>query len=192
MEKGSQSSKILKIVVTGPESTGKSTLSEQLAKHYHTVFIPEYARTYVENLGRPYAFADVEKIAYRQIEEVKEFAIKANGLLFLDTFLIITKVWFDVVYQKCPEWLIKAIRHCDIDLFLLCTTDLPWEPDDVRENGGEMREKLFKIYQQELINFNLPYAIIEGKGAKRLENAVRLINEYINKLSKPGLNELKR
>jgi NadR type nicotinamide-nucleotide adenylyltransferase len=178
MEKGLQKDKILKIVITGPESTGKSTLSEQLAKHYQTIFIAEYARTYVENLGRPYTFNDVEHIARRQIEELKENEGKANKIMFADTYLIITKVWFDVVYKQCPEWVTKAILQSDIDLYLLCSTDLPWEPDSVRENGGEMREKLFCIYEQELIKFNLPYVIVNGIGDERLENAVKLIEDF--------------
>jgi len=181
MEKGLQKD-ILKIVITGPESTGKSTLSEQLAKHYHTVYIPEYARSYVENLNRPYTFEDVEHIAKQQVEDAKAYELKANKLLFLDTYLIITKVWFDVVYQHCPEWIIDAIRQSDIDLFLLCSTDLPWEADKVRENGGEMREELHHIYQQELENFKLSYAMVGGMGNQRLTNAVAIIDKYFEQL----------
>src|ERR1035437_3028148 len=183
MEKGLQNDKILKIVITGPESTGKSTLSEQLAKYYNTIFIPEYARTYVENLKRPYTYDDVEHIAHQQVKELKEYEYKASGILFVDTYLVITKVWFDVVYQRRPNWIVEAVLQSNIDLFLLCSTDLPWEPDTVLENGGEMREKLFHIYQQELDSFRLPYATVEGKGAKRLANAIELVNRHKNSLN---------
>ena len=189
MEKGLQNNKILKIVITGPESTGKSTLSEQLAKQYNTIFIPEYARTYVGNLTRPYTYNDVEHIAHQQVKEMKEYECKANGILFIDTYLIITKVWFDVVYQRCPYWLVEVLKQSHIDLFLLCNTDLPWEPDGIRENGGEMREKLFHIYQRELNNFSLPYAIVEGKGDKRLENAIELVNGYFKDPDKTQIPE---
>jgi NadR type nicotinamide-nucleotide adenylyltransferase len=182
MEKRLQKDSILKIVITGPESTGKSTLSEQLAKHYNTVFIPEYARSYVENLNRPYTYADVEHIAHQQVEDIQVYERKANKILFLDTYLIITKVWFEVVFQRCPEWVIGAIHQSHIDLFLLCSTDLPWEPDNVRENGGEMREKLYHIYKQELEKFNFTVEVIGGIGNQRLANAVNAIDHYFEQI----------
>src|SRR4030042_3934614 len=135
------SDKIKNIVITGPECTGKSSLAMDLAEYYNTVYIPEYARTYVENLGRPYQYSDLEIIAHNQVEELEENKSNANKLLIIDTYLIITKVWFDVVYKRCPEWINERLLLHEIDLFLVCNTDIPWKPDSVRENGGEMREK---------------------------------------------------
>jgi NadR type nicotinamide-nucleotide adenylyltransferase len=173
----------LKIVITGPEATGKTTLAAQLAAHYRTVFVPEYAREYIEQLNRPYVFEDLEHIARRQIKEVEIFENQANRILFLDTYLIITKVWFDIVYKKCPFWVVEAIKRSDIDLFLLCQSDLPWTPDSVRENGGEMREKLFQIYKTELEHFGFNYGIVEGFEKVRLEKAIDLIDDKLNKIN---------
>lgn len=167
------------IVVTGPESTGKTTLTKDLAKHYNTAYIPEYAREYIENLNRPYEYSDLEIIAKRQVQDFKDSMDKANGYLFLDTFLIITKVWFDIVYDECPDWLIDEIENCNVDLFLVCDTTLPWEPDNVRENGGEMREILFERYINELEAFNLPYKIVTGTGEERIRSAIQHIKSFL-------------
>lgn len=167
------------IVITGPESTGKSTLARDLAKHYNTIHIPEYAREYIENLSRPYEYSDLEIIAKRQVQDLKDSIDKANGFLFLDTYLIITKVWFDVVYDECPDWIIDEIENCNVDLFLVCDTSLPWEPDKVRENGGEMREILFERYINELEAFNLPYKIATGIGEERIRSAIQHIQTIL-------------
>jgi NadR type nicotinamide-nucleotide adenylyltransferase len=170
---------LIRVVITGPESTGKSTLAAQLAEHYHTVFIPEYAREYVEGLERPYTYDDVVRIAERQVREESEFSAKANGLLFYDTYLIITKVWFQIVFKRIPEWIDEKLRYHHIDLFLLCNTDIPWYPDRVRENGGEMREKLFFIYQQEIEHYHYPCFIISGEGDTRLQQGIRAIDSLL-------------
>jgi NadR type nicotinamide-nucleotide adenylyltransferase len=170
-----------KVVITGPESTGKSTLAEQLAKHYHSEFIPEYARTYVEKLNRPYVYEDLEHIAKRQIQDLKTYESNSNNIFFLDTYLIITKVWFDVVFHKHPDWIIESIKNSNIDLYLLCATDLPWQPDSVRENGGEKREQLFTMYQQELEKYGLNYRIVRGLGEERLDNATLFVDKILNK-----------
>ena len=95
--------KIKRIVITGPECTGKTTLCEQLATHYNTIWIPEFARAYVENLQHPYTYEDVCNIALKQIEESKQLFRGANEYIFHDTFLIITKIWFLWVYKTCPD-----------------------------------------------------------------------------------------
>lgn len=169
----------LKVVITGPESTGKSTLAESLARHYKTAFVTEYARSYVENLGRPYTYNDLEHIARHQIQDAERCQPLCNNILFLDTYLIITKVWFNVVYKRFPLWLDKAIKQSDIKLFLLCNHDLPWEPDSVRENGGEMRNFLFQTYQQELEHYKFQYRIVEGFGENRLLNAISFVDDML-------------
>jgi NadR type nicotinamide-nucleotide adenylyltransferase len=175
----SKSVPLIRIVITGPECTGKSTLSAQLAKHYNTIYIPEYAREYVENLSHPYTYNDVVHIARTQIKQEEEYAKKARLLLFYDTYLIITKVWFDVVYKKRPLWIDKKLKQKHIDLFLLCNTDIPWFPDAVRENGGEMREKLFKIYRNELEYYSFRYVIISGTGHERIRQCVNAVDSII-------------
>ncbi|MDY6801436.1 MAG: ATP-binding protein [Bacteroidota bacterium] len=177
MEKGAKD-KIKKVVLIGPESTGKTELAKYLANYFNSIWIPEYARDYIVNLNHPYNFQDVEHIAQKQIEREKKFLKKANQWLFYDTYLIITKVWFNVVYKKVPHWLEKKIRECSIDLFLLCNTDIPWIPDPVRENGGEMRNKLFDIYKNELEQYHFPYKIISGKSDQRMQNAVNAVEDF--------------
>jgi NadR type nicotinamide-nucleotide adenylyltransferase len=184
MEKGFTNAigkKSLKVVITGPESTGKSTLAESLAVYYRTVFIPEYARTFVENLARPYNYDDLEHIARHQVQDMEKFGALAHKILFADTFLIITKVWFNVVYKKIPAWLDDSIKESDIDLFLLCSTDVPWQPDPVRENGGKMRESLFQQYKTELELYGFNYRIVEGLGENRLINAIGFVDELLAK-----------
>ena len=173
------SDKILRIAITGPESTGKTELARQLAIHFNTVFVPEYARRYIEELNRPYNYLDVIHIAHKQIELERNYTDKAVKYLFLDTELIITRVWLEVVYGHCPEWITHEISHSRIDYYLLCDIDIPWVEDRVRENGGVRREKLFLIYEQLLKSNGFEYKVISGIGDLRLRNALSSIDHFI-------------
>jgi NadR type nicotinamide-nucleotide adenylyltransferase len=169
---------MLKIAVTGPESVGKSTLSATLAEQFGGAFVPEFAREYIGSLNHKYTYSDVEKIARQQIEEYNnaEHLIKGKQpIVFFDTFLIITKVWFEVVFNKVPQWLPETIKQKPMDLYLLCYPDLPWEADNVRENGNN-RMELFERYRQNLNNYGFNYHIISGKGSERVEMAIQKIN----------------
>jgi NadR type nicotinamide-nucleotide adenylyltransferase len=168
--------RIIRVVITGPECTGKSTLARQLAAHYHTWYIPEYARDYIANLGRPYTYEDVLHIAKMQLKEVREAANHDKGIIFIDTYLIISKVWFEVVFGHFPSWINRALKRKTIDLYLLCDTSIPWVADPVRENGGEMREKLYLRYRSELEKLECNYAVISGTGKQRLEQAIKVVN----------------
>lgn len=167
------------IVVTGAESTGKTALAMNLAKHYKIDWVPELAREYVEKLNRPYAYEDVEQIAQKQIKQF-EYHIKQNSkYVIFDTGLIITKVWFDVVYDKHPKWLITAIEEMPKFVHLLCNIDLPWQPDPVRENGGEMRKKLHEMYKEQLSIYDIPYRLISGIGEQRFQNAKKALGNIL-------------
>jgi NadR type nicotinamide-nucleotide adenylyltransferase len=175
--------KIKRIVITGPESTGKTELARILAQKLNANWVPEYARQYVENLNRPYGYNDVIKIARHQIAEEKEFTLKVgSGLVIFDTWLIITKVWLDLVFNRCPVWISEHIRASKIDLFLVCYPDLPWIADQVRENGGEKREQLFHLYCDEIRSFGFNYEIIDGSGPLREERAMSALIKF-------GLNQ---
>lgn len=164
-----------RIVITGPESTGKTELAMNLAELLGTVYVPEYARDYVENLNKRYTYEDVESIARFQITQERIYDKKAKNVLIFDTWLIITKIWFDLVFGRCPDWVISHIRSSEIDLFLVCSTDLPWVPDQVRENGGEKREELFWMYCREIESFGFKYAVIKGMGKERTQNALNAL-----------------
>jgi len=172
-----QHKKQIRIAITGPESTGKTTLAKQLAEEFQGQYIPEYAREYVEKLPRHYTFKDVETIAKTQVEQYNFTLNSSESFFFFDTWLIITKVWFNWVFGIVPEWLEDHIQNLPIDLFLLCHPDLPWEPDTVRENGGENRMKLFEQYRLELKHYNFNFAEISGTGDERLIKAIAAIRD---------------
>ena len=165
---------ILKIAITGPESTGKSQLSRELAEHFNTVWVPEYAREYIDQLDGNYTREDILAIAKGQIRHECESMKKANKYLFCDTELIVTKIWSEVKYGECDPWILKMIEDNKYDLFLLCNIDLAWESDPQREHP-HMREKLFEMYLNELTERNLPFRVVYGTGDARLKCAVSFV-----------------
>jgi NadR type nicotinamide-nucleotide adenylyltransferase len=164
-------SHIAKIAIVGPESTGKSTLSKQLASHFNTCYVPEMSRVYLENLGRKWEYGDVLEIAKLQIAKENECLKKANKILFCDTELICIKVWLDFYHLKVPEWLIQEIDNRVYHHFFLMDIDLTWEADLLRENPND-RAMLFAHFKSQLNFFNKPYSIVSGSEHKRFLYAI--------------------
>lgn len=174
---------MIKIAILGPESTGKSTLANDLAEYFDTRWIPEFAREYIEKLEVPYCFEDVCNIAKKQIEqEIEVEKFPTNGFVFFDTDLIITKVWFEYRFKKTPEFVTEWMQSHRFDFYLLCAPDLPWEFDPVREHGDD-RDYFFDWYKKEIEQTGKPYVIIDGTGNQRLEKAISALTT-INQLSK--------
>ena len=165
------------IVITGAESTGKSTLTERLANHFRAPYIPEIAREYVENLNHKYTYSDVENIAKMQIVKFNSISKSDALYIFVDTWLIVTKIWFEFVYNKTPKWLIREIVKTKIDLFLVCDIDLPWVYDPVRENGGENRRILQNKYIENIKSFGFKYKIVGGIDDERFYHALNFLKE---------------
>lgn len=168
--------KLIKIVLIGPESTGKSTLANQLAEHYNTVPSEEFAREYIDKLERKYVESDLLKIAKGQIDEEEMKLAKAKNILICDTDLIVIQIWAEVKYGCCDEWILEEIAVRDYDLYLLCGTDVPWEFDFQREHP-EFRNELYQIYLKKLNQYNKKYIEIIGNKIVRLEKAIRSIDE---------------
>ena len=156
-----------RVGIIGPESTGKSSLALYLAHRYKGTYVPEYARTYIEQKGsKEVSYDELCAIAQHQIEEMKPYWMienrSENEVVFFDTELIVTKVWFEYAFGKMPEWLEEAIRAYPMDVYLLTYPDLPWVPDPARYNGDEaMRLELFKRYEAEIQVLDIPYYVIK-------------------------------
>jgi len=149
-----ESKKIIKIVVIGPESTGKSSLCESLAKHFNTRWCPEFAREYLLKHGTNYTFEDLLSIAKGQLLMEEEYAQSllndspenTSRLLFIDTDMYVMKVWCEFVFGNCHKWILEQIVSRKYDLYLLCNTDLPWVKDELRE--GSFISYLQRHYDQ--------------------------------------------
>ncbi len=169
-----------RIVITGPESTGKSELTRLLANHFNGIAVPEYAREYVTSLRRPYTKEDILHIARYQAAQFEKYK-EEKRIVFFDTGLIITRVWLEVVGKSAADWIDDCIAQYPPDHCLLCYPDIPWEPDPLRENGGEMRKILYDKYLKIIESFRLPYAVIEGVGDARLNKAIDAVDRIFNR-----------
>lgn len=172
------SDKIFRVALIGPESTGKTFLCMKLAEHFNTLWVPEFARSYIENLDRSYTKDDVLHCAAMQLKLEDDTASKATKILFSDTEMINYKIWLEDVYDHCPDWIENEIRTRTYDHFLLTNYDIPFVDDPVRENA-DRRKYFFELYKTELDKRRFNYSIISGKEKDRLEQgiaAVRLIS----------------
>jgi len=180
---------IKKVVVIGPESTGKSTLCKRLAEHYDTLWCPEYAREYLLTYGTKYTYDDLLEIAKGQVALEDEYVHKTraqwkmkneklkNRLLLVDTDMYVMKVWCEYVFGKCHTYILNKIAERKCDLYLLCDIDLPWMKDELREYPDlESRKELLRIYKDILINQNVPWTIINGNYEERLRVAIKSID----------------
>ena len=187
-----------KIIIIGPESTGKSTLCEQLAQHYNTMWCPEFAREYLLTHGTDYTFDDLLHIAKGQLALEEEYVQmltvhspeliesqqrstandqRSTNFLFIDTDMYVMKVWCEFVFNKCHNWILKQITERKYDLYFLCNTDIPWVKDELREYPDlEKRQKLYHIYKDLMINQSTAWVEIGGSYEERLEKAVKTIN----------------
>jgi nicotinamide riboside kinase len=194
---------IKKIVIIGPESTGKSTLSELLAKHYNTEWCEEYAREYLLTNGTNYSFDDLLTIAKGQVElEDKHTLSTVNRLpsteggtqstgygqrltdggrlLFIDTDMYVMKVWCEYVFGKCHPYIEEQIAQRKYDLYLLCNIDLPWVKDELREYPDEApRKELYAIYKNILESQSVPWVDISGNYEERLQKAIEAVDRIL-------------
>lgn len=173
-----------KITVLGPESTGKSVLCEKLALHYHSIWCPEYAREYLIVLGRKYNYDDLLIIAKNQFElgemYTRDAIEKKHSTIFFDTDMRVMKVWSEVVFGKCHQWISGKIDSQKSDLYLLCKPDVPWVEDDLREYPElEIREDLFNIYKELLIQQSTPWIEIGGSYEERFANAIKAVDSLL-------------
>jgi len=170
-----------RIVIIGPESTGKSTLCQQLANHFKTVWCPEYAREYLLANGTNYTYEDLTAIAKGQLQLQAVTEAKAqNNFCFIDTDMYVMKVWHEVAFSACPAWILKSIVKNDCDLYLLCNTDLPWTKDELREYPDlKTRQRLFSMYKDIVINSGIPWAIVSGTNEERLQTAIEAVHHLL-------------
>ena len=192
-----------KIVIIGPESTGKSTLCKQLAAHYKTKWVPEYAREFLEKNGTRYRYENLYEIGMGQLEgEASVVISQESGVIshqsgvnssqnnlnpqpitpaiFIDTDLYVIKVWSEFVFNKCDNRILTQIAKRKYDLYLLCNTDLPWQADSLREYPDlYTREKLYHYYKDAMLNQKTTWADISGMYKERLQKAIEAVDKML-------------
>ncbi|HRC32267.1 MAG TPA: ATP-binding protein [Bacteroidia bacterium] len=174
---------IKKIAIVGPESTGKTTLSKMIAAHYKTITVPEYAREYIAQLNRPYGPKDLLPIAKGQIQLENQLLFQASKVLVCDTNMTVMKIWSEQKYGFCAEWILNVINSRYYDHHFVCTPDMPWDKDPLRENPNN-RDELFQLYINEMEKQQVRYTIVKGTPEERLQQVIDVLDKFV--LKKPA------
>lgn len=170
-----------KIAIVGPESTGKSSVAQHLARSYKTACVPEYAREYCRNLNRNYTLQDELNIFYGQLALQRSVEpLAQHNLLFCDTTLLTVKVWCDYLFGFTPDEVIQETLNMHYDFYLLMDIDLPWEDDPLRDFPDPVLRKHFmEVWKKELSALGADYQIISGLGEDRYLNAEQAIENWL-------------
>ncbi|HEX5654025.1 MAG TPA: AAA family ATPase [Chitinophagaceae bacterium] len=181
-----------KVVILGPESTGKSTLCEQLAQHFDTMWCPEFAREWLLTNGKNYSYDDLLTIAKGQLALEEEYSLMLENQsipllengghipLFIDTDMYVMKVWCEFVFGQCHSYILEQIIRRKYDLYLLCNVDLIWTADELREYPDlKSRQTLYNMYKDCMINQDIPWVEISGDHEQRFQTAVKAVNKLL-------------
>ena len=168
------------IVITGPESSGKTTLARHLITEFDLPYIPEYARVYLESISRDYTPADIINIAIGQVALVESIsaAFPDRPYLILDTWMLEIRIWVQYRFGEIPDVIEKLYREHLPVLYVLCTPDIAWAHDPLRENPHD-REELFGLYQTAIEESLVPYIVISGE--RRENQAVQGIHDFLRR-----------
>lgn len=172
------STSIKKVAILGPECTGKTDLSQYLASHFKTEWVPEYARAFLNKLNRPYEKSDLTKIGHGQIRMEDEWMQNANRVLICDTNLIVIKVWSEQKFGDCDPEILSAMNARHYDLLLLTYIDVPWEDDPQREHPNK-REHFWNVYKKEAADAKIPTIEISGPQEERRKKAIEAIEKIL-------------
>ena len=167
-----------KIVLTGPESSGKTYLSKQLSAYYKCSCTEEYAREYLQSLNRPYNFEDIIKIAEGQSAYEDYFLNSSTDLLICDSDILVCKIWQEYRFGYSADWINETFENRHYDLFLLCSPDIAWEEDPLRENQFD-RDLIFDLYHKYLSDSNKTFVLVKGNFEERFNLAVESVNKVI-------------
>lgn len=187
---------MIKIVLFGPESTGKTVLAQKLAAHFHTLWVPEFARAYLDikrDIYDPFGRRseeicqpqDIPSIVIGQIAQEQSIAAQAKDLIFCDTNPLQTKVYNNYYFSRNDEWLEQTVQQLDYDLYLLTSIDIPWIADGQRDRPDD-RTTLFNLFHKELVSRNLPHHIIQGTYDARLSQAIEMTEKHLLTYSHKG------
>lgn len=167
-----------RVCVFGPESTGKSTLTQRLAQHFGSVAVPEYARTLIELQNGQVSAEDMPRIARGQRASEDSLARRAQRLLFCDTDALTTTIWSDMLFGTCDPWIRAEANERRYDLTLLLDVDVPWVADAVRYLPEE-RRSFFERCRRELEARKRPYIVVSGSWDERWETAMKAVRQLL-------------
>lgn len=171
-----------RVVVTGSECTGKTTLAAALADHYSALWVPEFSRQFVIEKGSPPDYRDVDAIARGQIELEDHAAAatreRGGALLILDTDLLSTVVYSRHYYGECPSWIEHELLIRAGDLYLLADIDVTWVPDGDLRDRGEQREEMQDLFRAALAELELPFTEVTGALEERLDSAIEVLERH--------------
>lgn len=163
---------MIRIAITGPESSGKTTLAIDLSKELNANYAQEYAREYLDKRGGAYSFSDLDNIALGQLNL---WSISAP-ILIADTEMTVLKIWSEDKFGALSELIEQIYSDQHFDHYFLCSPDIPWEPDPLREDP-DRRQYLFECYEKELLTHNRPYTLLSGSKEERTKKCIQQLQK---------------